>query len=583
MKKFCSVVLMVLLAVGLFATQYHSVPLSSEAYRIIDAGENRGIIDVQTEVKPYNLNTVRKLLKEIKASDLISESESKIIDTLLSEFDSTYGAERTEDYSSDDISVLNYTHLGVGLETTQKLGLVAGEDMIFDSRNSVSPYIMGDILNVVSYDLNFKINFDRIDTNAYLPTELKFSTEGFYMDLIHRGDRLESLPDEGFYLGIETFPEISTSIKDDIATFRIGAVERDWGPGVNNIALSGTARVIDGAELSLKPAKWFSYSVMVGSLGQASLNSVNGIEWPSENMDDKTGKYSNNISIHRVELNLKGMKASIWESVIWRKRFELSYLNPLAIYMFSQNALGDYDNCLAGFDASYTVPGIGTFYAALAMDELNSIKHPLSCPRNILAFQAGATFSIPFGLFTELKVQGTYIPAFFGAHYQDTEALFANVPYTTAYVNKGQNIGYPVNPDTFEFLIEFDTTIFSDWKINAVVKDQLRSAQYSFKTTGTDVLTYMNYRAYNSDEYYDRAFLANIWNNVLDMEINVEKKLKNITFTAGLQGIINSSRSFTPEVRTNQDGTYNPGKINEWGEWKSSFSLIATVGAKIVF
>jgi hypothetical protein len=583
MKKFCSVVLMVLLAVGLFATQYHSVPLSSEAYRIIEVGENRGIIDVQTEVKPYNLNTVRKLLKEIKASDLISESESGIIDTLLSEFDSTYGEERIEDYSSDDISVLNYTHLGVGLETTQKLGLVAGEDMIFDSRNSVSPYIMGDILNVVSYDLNFKINLDRIDANAYLPTELKFSTEGFYMNLLDRGARLESLPDGGFYLGIETFPEISTSIKDDIAVFRIGAVERDWGPGVNNIALSGTARVIDGAELSLKPAKWFSYSVMVGSLGQASLNSVNGIEWPSENMDEKTGKYSNNISIHRVELNLKGMKASIWESVIWRKRFELSYLNPLAIYMFSQNALGDYDNCLAGFDASYTVPGIGTFYAALAMDELNSIKHPLSCPRNILAFQAGATFSIPLGSFTELKVQGTYIPAFFGAHYQDTEALFANVPYTTAYVNKGQNIGYPVNPDTFEFLIEFDTTIFSDWKINAIIKDQLRSAQYSFKTTGTDVLTYMNYRAYNSDEYYDRAFLANIWNNILDMEINVEKKLKNITFMVGLQGMINSSRSFTPEVRTNKDGTYNPGKINEWGDWESTFSMIATVGAKIVF
>jgi len=93
----------------------------------------------------------------------------------------------------------------------------------------------------------------------------------------------------------------------------------------------------------------------------------------------------------------------------------------------------------------------------------------------------------------------------------------------------------------------------------------------------------MNYRAYNSDEYYDRAFLANIWNNVLDMEINVEKNLKNITFTAGLQAIVNSSRSFTPEVRTNSDGTYNPGKINAWGDWTTKFSLVTTLGAKIVF
>ncbi len=583
MKKNCLLVLLVILSFGLYATQYHSVPLSNEAYRIIEVGENRGIIDVQSEVKPYNLNTVRKLLKEIKASSLISEDEKESVERVLDEFDAAYGKERTEDYSSSDLSILNYTHLGVGISTEQKVGYNTADGLVFDSRNSIYPYIMGDILNVVSYDLNFRINFDRIDTNAFLPTELRFSTEGFYMDLINRGARLESLPDGGFYLGIETFPEISASIKDDIAVFRIGAVERDWGPGVNNIALSSSARVIEGFELSLKPATWFSYAVMTGSLGQASLNSVNGIEWPSENMDHKTGMYSNNISIHRVELNLKGMKASIWESVIWRKRFELSYINPLAIYMFSQNALGDYDNCLAGFDASYTVPGIGTFYAALAMDELNSFKKPLSCPRNILAYQAGAVFTIPVGTFTELKVQGTYIPAFFGAHYQDKEELFADVPYTTAYVNKGQNIGYPVNPDTFELLVQFDTTLFRDWKISATVKDQLRSAQYSFKTTGTDILTYMNYRAYNSDEYYDRAFLANIWNNVLDMEINVEKNLKNITFTAGLQGIVNSSRSFTPEVRTNSDGTYNPGKINAWGDWTTKFSLVTTVGAKIVF
>lgn len=578
MKKICLVVLMIaMLSCSLFATQYHSVPLSSEAYRIIEVGENRGIIDVQTEVKPYNLNTVRKLLREIKSSSLISESEREAVERVLDEFDAAYGEER----SSSDSSVFNYTRLGGGIETVQKVGYNTTDGLIFDSRNSIYPYIMGDILSVVSYDLNFRVNFDRIDTNAYLPTELKFSTDGFYMNFT--GGRLKSLPDGKFYVGIETFPEISTSIKDDVATFRIGAVKRDWGPGVNNIALSGSARVIDGFELSLKPASWFSYAVMTGSLGQASLEKVNGVDWPSENMDSKTGLYSNNISIHRVELSFMGVKASIWESVIWRKRFELSYINPLAIYIFSQNALGDYDNCLAGFDASYTVPGVGTFYAALAMDEFTSVKKFFSCPRNIVAWQAGAVFTIPFGTFTELKLQGTYIPAFFGAHYQDTEELFANVPYTTAYVNKGQNISYPVNPDTLEFLIEFDTTIFSSWKINAVIKNQLRSAQYSHKNTGTDILTYMNYTAYNNGEYYDRAFLANIWNNILGVEINVEKSVKRITFTAGLQGIVNSSRSFNPEVRGYGDNTYNPGKIKGWGEWETAFSLVATLGAKIVF
>ena len=123
------------------------------------------------------------------------------------------------------------------------------------------------------------------------------------------------------------------------------------------------------------PVSWFRYDVLTGSLGNVSLDSVFGVEWPAESMDAKNGKYSNNFSMHRVEVGpFAGVKFGIWESVVWRKRFEISYLNPFAIYMFAQNALGDYDNVLAGFDLSYTLAGIGRFYAALAMDELNNFS-----------------------------------------------------------------------------------------------------------------------------------------------------------------------------------------------------------------
>ena len=503
MRKLSVFVIMLLISLGLFATEYHSVDLNSEAYRIIEIGEIRGIVPVQTDVKPYNLNTVRSLLNTIKESSLINDNEKNNIEKVLSDLSSKYGEEREVDLSSTDISVLNSTHLGVEISTAQRVGKTFGEEKIFDSRNGILTYVHGDILNAVSYDLNFKVNLDRIDANAFLPTELLFSTEGFYMDLSRNGDRLTKLPDGRFYVGIETFPEISTSIKDDIATIRVGSVKRDWGPGVNNLALSSSARVIEGVELSLKPTSWFNYSVMTGSLGNASLNSVNGVEWPSENMDNKDGKYSNNISIHRVELELlKGLKTSIWESVIWRKRFELAYLNPLAIYMFSQNFLGDYDNVLAGVDFSYTLKGVGQVYGALSFDELNRIKKPFSCPRNILAYQMGAVFNLPVASFSELKVQATYIPAFYGAHYLDKEELFANIPYTTAYVNKGQNIGYPVNPDTLEFLFAFDTTLYDGWNASILIKDQLRSAQYATKKSGTDIYDGVHY----SNQTYLRIF-----------------------------------------------------------------------------
>lgn len=605
MKRFFAVLLVAVVCGVLFATQFHSVPLDNEAYRVIELGELRGIIEPQTDVKPYNLNTVRRLLGVMRDSNLVSSSEKVHIDEMLASFDSQYGLEDGSVSQNDKSSIgffrsssgFGTTTLGGDVSTVQIVGLGSNGKKVFDSRNSMTAYINGNLFNAVSYDLNFKLNLDRIDPNAYLPTELLFSTDGFYMDLFANGDRLKSLPDGRIFLGIEAFPEISTSIRD-VVSMRIGAVKRDWGPGVNNFAVAGSARVFDGFELSLTPATWFSYSVMTASLGQASLDSVNGIEWPSESMDKKTGKYSNNISMHRVEIGpFYGVKFGVWESVVWRKRFELSYLNPLAIYMFSQNSLGDYDNVIAGLDFSYTNPRIGELYGAFSFDELYSFSKPFSCARNIIALQVGAKFSLPFGNFSELRTQVAYVSAFFGTHYEDKAKLFADVPYTTAYVNKGQNIGYPLNPDSLELLLAFDTTIDGGWKLSSVVKDQMRSAQYATKKTGTDILTFMNYGVFDVfdgekwGQYYSRDFFGNIWNNIVDVELKVEKSFPTkipMSIVLGLNGIIETSRSFEPEViDVYEDGKvvykYNPGRILSWGDWVTDFTMNLKVGVKLAY
>lgn len=605
MKRFFAVLLVAVVCGVLFATQFHSVPLDNEAYRVIELGELRGIIEPQTDVKPYNLNTVRRLLGVMRDSNLVSSSEKACIDEILASFDSQYGLEDGSVSQNDKSSIgffrsssgFGTTTLGGNVSTVQIVGLGSNGKKVFDSRNSMTAYINGNLFNAVSYDLNFKLNLDRIDPNAYLPTELLFSTDGFYMDLFANGDRLKSLPDGRIFLGIEAFPEISTSIRD-VVSMRIGAVKRDWGPGVNNFAVAGSARVFDGFELSLTPATWFSYSVMTASLGQASLDSVNGIEWPSESMDKKTGKYSNNISMHRVEIGpFYGVKFGVWESVVWRKRFELSYLNPLAIYMFSQNSLGDYDNVIAGLDFSYTNPRIGELYGAFSFDELYSFSKPFSCARNIIALQAGAKFSLPFGNFSELRTQVTYVSAFFGTHYEDKAKLFADVPYTTAYVNKGQNIGYPLNPDSLDLLLAFDTTIDGGWKLSSAVKDQMRSAQYATKKKGTDILTFMNYGVFDVfdgekwGQYYSRDFFGNIWNNIVDVELKIEKSFPTripMSIVLGLNGIIETSRSFEPEViDVYEDGKvvykYNPGRILSWGDWVTDFTMNLKVGVKLAY
>ena len=94
MKKFFLLLLMIITSLTIFATEYHSVSLDSEAYRIIEIGEIRGIIPRQTDVKPYNLNTVRRLLNVIKESSLVENDEKKIIENILEDFDSRYGEVR---------------------------------------------------------------------------------------------------------------------------------------------------------------------------------------------------------------------------------------------------------------------------------------------------------------------------------------------------------------------------------------------------------------------------------------------------------------------------------------------------------
>ncbi len=599
MKKVLALVIMLsILPMLVFAAQFHSVPVGHESYRIIEVAEIRGIIPPQSDIKPYNVNTVRALLGEIKDSGAISSSERAEIERILSDFDSLYGREATTGVkdllkkgylrTSGDNSAM----IGGGFEDSTTVGYTTNGDggKVLDTRNGLVFYVRGDLLNYVSYDLNLRLSADIIDIYADSITDLKIDCDGFYLQIVDSSVRLKTLPDDDLYNGIQAFPEISSSIKDDLFTVRIGAVKRDWGPGMNNLGLSGSARAFDAFELSLKPTPWFTYSVATGSLGFVSLNSVDGVEWPSENMDNKTGAYYNNLSIHRVELGpFKGIKLNMWESVVWRKRFEISYINPFAIYMFAQNTLGDYDNCLLGVDATWTIPGFGELYGGFGMDELANPRL-FSNPRNMLSYQIGARFAPGFLNFSEIGIQATYIPAFFGAHYGSAAAVFGDVYYTTAYVNKGQPLSYPVNPDTIELLASFKTSFADGWKLDCTVKDQMRSAQYSYKTTGTDVLTFMSYKAAYAGDYIGRDFFNNIWNNILDAEVTVEKKLESfpVTFSFGLRGLWEMEREFTPTVledTKNPDHPfyYNPGSVTFTSGWEHSFTVCGLLGAKLYY
>ena len=77
LKKFIFVTL-ILLSVGLFAQQNLSVPLTDDAYFLLENASLRGIIPTLPSAKPYTLSFVLDNLSEVLESDKLTESEQII-------------------------------------------------------------------------------------------------------------------------------------------------------------------------------------------------------------------------------------------------------------------------------------------------------------------------------------------------------------------------------------------------------------------------------------------------------------------------------------------------------------------------
>ncbi len=604
MKRIISIFVLLLCFLSfLFSSSSLSVALDSDAYRIIDIGEIRGIIPVQPDTRPYTITTVRNLLNTIFSSDKISESEKIAVEAVLRDLDKSYGV-------SSEGSLLEKGYVGIEwkdvfiaigakAESTQTVGL---KDKAFDSRNTLTAFIRSEMFSTLSLYMDIRMLFNKLDHRAFLVTDFSDNCDGFYLTIKDGGGANTSTsPFSSIKFGTGMNPELSSSFFDNRLVVRLASIKRDWGPGINNLGLSKSASSFGGVEFSLSPTSWLNFSVAVGSLGKSYVKLFGEAESVK---DSGSGVYDNNFSIQRIEIEpFAGLRASIYESVIWRKRLELAYMNPIGIYMFSQNYIGDYDNMLIGVDVSYTWKGVGKFYGALAIDEFNSYK--LFWARNIISYQLGADFCLPFGDFTSLTLQTSYVSPFFGTHYvyKGDSNPWGNTDMGTAYINKGSTLSYPLYPDSLEFLVSLSTTVSSwDFDLDFTIKDQIRSSQYAVEEKyGTTLNTIFNYRYADSvSDYAKRNFFSYIWNNTLDLEVKASKGFDSFPFklNLGLQCLVKTERSYDVSAVTeyevyghikgdSENGTKmktNPGNLTVMGDdWSTTVSFNTSVGFSIYY
>ena len=568
MKKLMLLFLITSVLFTAFAGQYHTVPIGDNSYKIIRSAELRGIIPVQSDVKPYALNTVRNILSVIMNSEEISDSERKGIGDVLESLERRYGSV-TENSTKSFFKTgklgfegpFGNLNIGVKGKSDNRAGIDIEKDKIISSRNLATAYIMGDVKDWFSYDINFSFVVDKLDTAAYNFNDYDFASDGqYFLGPLNSVYHLNG--EEGIGIGLSFSPEITTSFLDDTLRIQIGSHKRDWGSGINNLALSGSATKFEGIDIQYQPTEWFRFSSLLGSLGTTYFQSVYGVTLPTQIWD-----FDNNISTHRVEFTFGNFKADLYESIVWKKRFELSYINPLSIYWIAQNFQGDWDDLYGGFEFSYRFPGFGRVYFGAAISEFTSdIRHLFTNPRNIVALQGGFEAPVKIADFALFTVQATYIPAFFGAHYGDSRPAWGDVNYSLAYANGGKTLSYPLNPDSLELLVAYSCALGKGWSVDLTLKDQMQSAQYTrygsyskdnrfgnLVNAGLTINDSMDYGDYSKGSYSFKKFFSYIWKNTIDLDVTVSKTFEDspVAINFGVNAIADWTRDFNVAEGTN--------------------------------
>ncbi len=590
-KKLFSVLLSLILTFSVFAGQYNTVPVGHEAYRIIEYGEICGIIPIQSKSKPYDYDTVRMLLEKISRSDELNELSKERIELIKADLNRIYGFDESKGsesifnngfYRTSNEDRTSSFEVGVKGRMYETVGLDNDKDKIIDLRNTGTVFFKGDLFDKVSFDMNAGLKLDKLSPRAYLTEEFVYDADGDYFLGLAGADNTYvnsfTADTEGIYVGFKASPEVSFSFINDKLKLRVGSYVRDWGPGVGNLVLSKNAVEFSGFEFRINPVDWFSFTSVSGSLSRPYATKIYGIARPGsetvivkKNESDKGVEYDikndNMFGMQRIEFSTeKGFQFALYESVVWRRRFELSYLNPFNIYWFTQSMVGDIDNVLGGADVSWYIRNLGRLYFSISVDEFTSdIKHLISGARNVVALQGGLEFPGKlFGAFTTFNVQATYLPPFYGAHnYKEVDEA-NEVRYSTNYTNKGFNLFYAMNPDTLELLVNCDMSFRNGWGVSFCAKDQMRSAQYALDKNGTTVLTSVNYDV--DDKYARKDFFNYIWENTLDIGLNVSKEFDGspVKIGCGIDGIIDWTRSFDVNVEKGairfNGGKYNLGK-----------------------
>lgn len=518
-NKLCSTffLLVFVFQIGFLEAQSHvSVPVDDPVYQLIEIGELKGVIPRQSVVKPYSRTRILKLL-EVMLDNPLPEDEKEILHATIDRFTRNGSLPETGRIPFGTADGVSNGQIGVSLESNFSVPFSHVAE--YDWRNQISAFMEGDLSSSFSYRMKMGFRWDKLDSAAWPAFSYSTPGEAFYLDFTlitgAYSDGEVAIPVTGF----NTEPEMALSFLNDNIYLRWGMINRDWGIGEGNFSLSATARRFDALEGFFNLGDWVRLSFLTGTL--TDYKSAIGFKVEEMGSDSNTEDpllTMNMFTTKRVEFFLPwSFYFAIYENNIWPKRFEPGYMNPFMITTVYQNILGDWDNMSLGVDAGWSgISGL-KLYGSFVVDEMfnaNPLKW-FTVPRNIFGLQGGVRYAIPGIPFTQSIVQYTRLEPFFSAHYPQTYPTYYDgslseewILINTSYMNKGENLGYYLPPNSEEFKVKMESAPFPGveldftWKMILLGDDDLDGDGYS------GMMDYMDYEKFGNGEYAEKPLLT---------------------------------------------------------------------------
>ena len=443
-----------------------SVDLNEPVYKLIEIAEIKGLINNLTQARPYSNATILSFLNTINTQrSQLTSLERTVLDSALGKYTP----------ASRDITLLNTIKEGkvhFNSDEESLFPMEIGLSFDFETRgdlntasvhstNYVTAFLKGDISTFSSYNLNLAVALNTIDFDAFAPyTYTKRSADGYYIETSGgiQGNGYTDGNKGGASFSFLLRPEFNFSFFDERFSIGYSRKRRDVGNGIGNFTISSTARPYDGIDLKFRPATWFNLYFTVGALNDWFYGFWRYVK-PRSGYESAGGDVAQTmITSQLLELMpFDWFYFSYSNSIVWAKRFELVYMNPLLPPLLAQSLTGDHDNAAMEFSMAFKIPlGLklhGTFY----LDELRGTEGLKTDPVMPFALQGGIKWVVPKLPFTIVSFQYTKIEPYTYGHYPENYPFFDTaVDFNVSWTNDGENLGYHLPPNSDEFLIKIE-------------------------------------------------------------------------------------------------------------------------------